>query len=215
VDGRPSFALPRLYAILDVDLAAAAGRAPTDLLAAWLDAGVRLIQLRAKQLASGALLDLAAAATASAHAAGARLIVNDRADIARLVGADGVHLGQDDLRPADVRHLLEPRLAIGLSTHNAGQIAAALAEPIDYLAIGPIFGTQSKARPDPMVGLEAIRLARSLAGTGGVPIVAIGGITLGHAPAALDAGADAVAVIGDLLRGDPAARVRAFLEVLG
>ena len=205
--------LPRLQAILDVETAAAHGWAPSDLARAFLDGGATLIQLRAKQLPSGALLQLAERLVQLAAPFGARLIVNDRTDIAKMARAAGVHLGQDDLAPAIARDILGPDAIVGLSTHTADQIGAATGEPISYLAIGPVYGTPTKETGYAAVGLErvaeAARLARSL------PVVAIGGITLETAPAVIAPGASCVAVISDLLRdGDPTARVRRFLEVL-
>ncbi|HXH07527.1 MAG TPA: thiamine phosphate synthase, partial [Vicinamibacterales bacterium] len=135
----------RLYAILDCGVAAARGWAPLDLLRAFLDGGGRLIQIRAKELSSGALLRLADAAVAVAAPAGAVLIVNDRPDIARLAGAAGVHVGQDDLPVAAVRRVVGDAAIVGLSTHTVEQVAAALQEPVTYVAVGPIFGTATKA----------------------------------------------------------------------
>ncbi len=208
--------LPRLYAILDIDLLAQRRLEPLHVLDAWLDAGVRLIQLRAKRMASGAMLALAETSVERTRAAGATFIVNDRADIATLASADGVHLGQDDLRPADVRRvLLPPPAIVGLSTHNQEQAREACAQPISYLAIGPVFATTSKARPDPVVGLDGVRMAAACAAPHALSIVAIGGITLERAPSVIAAGASSVAVISDLLTDDLSARARAFLDALG
>ncbi|MEO7191254.1 MAG: thiamine phosphate synthase [Vicinamibacterales bacterium] len=207
--------LPRLYAILDVALTHAHGLTPQNLFDIWIDAGVRLIQLRAKSMASGAMLDLADALAERARTAGVTFIVNDRADIARLSGAAGVHVGQGDLTPRDVRPLLPAPALIGLSTHTTVQVTAALTQPIDYLAIGPVFTTLSKQNPDAVVGLSGVRETAAAARERPVPVVAIGGISLETAPDVIDAGADAVAIIGDLLRGDPAQRARAFVSALG
>jgi thiamine-phosphate pyrophosphorylase len=142
------------------------------------------------------------------------VIVNDRVDIARLAGADGVHVGQEDLAPADVRRVAGDRLLVGLSTHTVAQFSDGLASPIDYLAIGPVFTTATKATGYEAVGLQRIRDVSALA-AGRTAIVAIGGITLEDAPSVIAAGARSVAVIGDLLAGgDPAARVRKYLELL-
>jgi thiamine-phosphate pyrophosphorylase len=204
--------LPKLYAILDAELSARRGLDPLHLADVWLEAGVRLFQLRAKRLASGPFFTLASALAERARASGATFIVNDRADIAAASGAAGVHLGQDDLGPADV-NLLQPSLSvIGVSTHSAAQLDAALTQPVTYVAIGPVFPTATKARPDPVVGLEGVRQAVTRAA--GLPVVAIGGITLERAPKVQAAGATSVAVISDLLEGDPARRVRAFLDTL-
>jgi thiamine-phosphate pyrophosphorylase len=207
---------PRLYAILDIDLLEQRRLDPLRVLDVWLDAGVRLIQLRAKTMASGATLVLAETIVERTRAAGARFIVNDRADIATLAGADGVHLGQDDLRPADVRRvLLPPPAIVGLSTHNDTQARDACAQPISYLAIGPVFATTSKARPDPVVGLDGVRMAVACATPHALSVVAIGGITLERAPSVIAAGASSVAIISDLLADDLAARARAFVDALG
>jgi thiamine-phosphate pyrophosphorylase len=204
----------RLYAILDVDICASRGLDSREVFQAWLDAGVRLIQLRAKQMPSGRLLDLAEGFARTARSAGATFIVNDRADIARLAGAAGVHLGQTDLTPADARLVVGESAMVGVSTHNDEQARLTLAEPVDYVAIGPVFSTSSKAQPDPVVGLDGVRRARDIVAPSVRPLVAIGGITLERAKSVIDAGADSIAVISDLLVGDPGARARAFLSRL-
>jgi len=207
--------LPSLNAIVDVDLARREGWNPLDLASAFLDGGARFLQLRAKHAASGELLDLASAVVERVHAAGGLLVVNDRADIARLAGADGVHVGQDALAPAAVRLVTGGLAFVGLSTQTEGQVDAAMGQPIDYLAVGPVFRTTTKATGGDAVGLERVRYAAARAGAQGVPVVAIGGITLDLAPAVIAAGATSVAVIGDLLAtGDPEKRVRAFVERL-
>ncbi|MCC7007561.1 MAG: thiamine phosphate synthase [Acidobacteria bacterium] len=206
--------LPRLYAILDTDTAARYGLASLDLFDGWLRAGIQLVQLRAKTMASGALLDLADAMAARAREAGITLIVNDRADIAALARASGVHVGQDDLAPRDVRQVVGDAALVGVSTHTPAQAAAALETPIDYLAIGPVFATTTKDRPDPIVGLEGVAAAASIARPRGVPVVAIGGITAACARAVLDAGAASVAVAGGLIGPDPERQARAFLRAL-
>ena len=175
-----------------------------DLARVWLDAGVRLFQLRAKTMAGGELLELAGALAADARSAGATFIVNDRADIARLARAAGVHLGQDDLTPAEARDVVGPGAIVGVSTHNETQVRTALDAPVDYLAIGPVFDTGSKDRPDPVVGLDGVRSAAMLTAAREWPLVAIGGITVERAAAVLEAGATSLAVISDLLAGDPA-----------
>jgi thiamine-phosphate pyrophosphorylase len=203
--------LPRLYPILDVDLCRARRLDPLAVLEAFLAGGATLIQLRDKSSSTAGRLALADAVVAKAHAAGARIVVNDRADVARLSGADGVHVGQDDLAVDDVRALLGRDAIVGVSTHDAAQIEAAAATTASYLAVGPIYATQTKETGYSSRGLDLIRLAA----TAGTPVVAIGGITLERAPDAIAAGAAAVAVISDVLTGDdPAARVRLFLERL-
>jgi thiamine-phosphate pyrophosphorylase len=204
-----------LLAIVDADVAARAGWTLVDLASACLAGGATFLQVRAKQAASGWLLDTATAIVERARAAGALVIVNDRADIARLANADGVHVGQDDLGPAAARVLLPAAALVGLSTHTADQIEAALAQPISYLAIGPVFGSSTKATGYDALGLARVRHAASRARTRQLPVVAIGGITLDSAPEILQAGADAVAVISDLLTtGDPEGRVREYLRRL-
>jgi thiamine-phosphate pyrophosphorylase len=207
-----SAALPALYPIVDVDVAAGAGWAPRDLARAYLAGGARLVQLRAKNLSSADFLTLATAIVGDAHQVGARVIINDRADLACLSGADGVHVGQDDLSPADVRRVVGPSMLVGLSTHTEAQIEAALADPISYLAIGPVFPTVTKATGYERVGCEAVRHAAARAATAGLPVVAIGGITLDTAPQVLAAGAHSVAIITDLVTANPEARIRRFLD---
>lgn len=202
--------LPAFYPILDVDVAGARGLDPLTVLGGWLQARVRLVQLRAKRLTGVALLDLADRCARMAAEAGALFIVNDRADVAWLCGAAGVHLGQDDMPPDAARRLLRPSALVGWSTHNDDQLRWAAGLPIDYVAIGPVFGTRSKERPDPVVGIDGVRRAVGLAA--GRPVVAIGGITLETASDVLDAGASSIAVIGDVLHADAAARARAFLQ---
>jgi thiamine-phosphate pyrophosphorylase len=204
----------RLYPILDIDVVRASGREPLDILGAWLDAGVRLAQLRAKTLAAGSFLVFADAMVRRCRPAGARFIVNDRADLAAMAGADGVHVGQDDLRPRAVRSFVGETGWVGLSTHTDAQVDAGCREPVTYLAIGPVFATMTKDRPHPCVALDGVQRAAARAHRAGLPLVAIGGITLATAPAVLNAGADAVAVISDLLVGDPGDRAREYLSAL-
>ena len=145
----------------------------------------------------------------------ARVIINDRADIARLAGADGVHVGQEDLTPATVRAILGDTAIVGRSTHSVEQIDLAVLEPVTYIAVGPVFGTATKATGYEQVGLDMVREAARRASARGLPLVAIGGITLENAISVLQAGAASVAVISDLLAtGDPEARVRAYVERL-
>jgi thiamine-phosphate pyrophosphorylase len=198
---------------VDVDLAVRAGWTPIDLARAVLDGGATLIQLRAKQLSSAAFLDLADAAVRLAHSYHASVIVNDRADIALMSAAAGVHVGQDDLPPSAARRLLGEEALIGFSTHSVAQVERALREPISYVAVGPVFGTRSKDTGYAAVGLELVGSAAQL--TGPLPVVAIGGVTLENAPSVIEAGATAVAVISDLLVGnDPRGRTQAFVQRL-
>lgn len=200
----------RLYPIIDT--LGDPHRTYAALARAVLDAGVRFFQLRVKDQPTGRFVDIAREVKALAARYGAQLIINDRADVAKLVDAAGVHLGQEDL-PADAaRALLGPDKIIGVSTHNVAQAEAAVREGIaDYIGFGPIFGTTSKDQPDPVQGLEGLRLVRSRLR---LPIVAIGGITGETMPAVLAAGADAVAMIGEIVRApNVVERVRTLLAV--
>lgn len=202
-----------LHAIVDVEVAAHAGWAPADLARAYLDGGVQCLQIRAKQLASGPFLQLCDEIVQLAAPFGAAVIVNDRADLARLSGADGVHVGQDDLPPVDARRLMGADAIIGYSTHNVSQIDAAIREPVTYVAVGPVFGTRTKDTGYAAVGLELVSTAARRADR--MPVVAIGGITLENASSVIEAGGAAVAVIADLLAtGDPRGRARAYLQTL-
>jgi thiamine-phosphate pyrophosphorylase len=196
-----------------VDVAAHATWAPLDLARAYLDGGARLLQLRAKHLPSAPFLDLCDELVRMASPYIASIIVNDRADLAALARAAGVHVGQEDLAPADARGLLGPAAIVGFSTHTVAQIEAAIREPISYLAVGPVFGTKTKDTGYSSVGLEMVSIAARLAGA--IPVVAIGGITIDTAESVLRAGATSVAVIGDLLtKGNPQVRVAAYLQRL-
>jgi thiamine-phosphate pyrophosphorylase len=191
-----------------------AGWAPLDLLRAYLDAGATFIQVRAKRLESGAFLELCDAAVSAARPFGAQLIVNDRVDVARMAGAAGVHVGQDDVAPTNARDLLGPDAIVGFSTHSVDQIDAAVREPVSYIAVGPIFGTRSKDTGYHAVGLDLVREAARRSGS--LPIVAIGGITLDTAESVLTAGASSVAIIGDLLAtGNPRSRAASYLRAIG
>jgi len=184
-----------------------------DLARACLDGGATFLQLRAKRASGEWLLDTAAAIVGLG--ADVQLIVNDRADIARLAGAAGVHVGQDDLPPDAARRIVGRERIVGLSTHTTAQVDAAVREPVNYIAIGPVFGTASKATGYDAVGLAMVQQAAARAHARGLQVVAIGGITLDRAEEVVRAGADAVAVISDLLRtGDPRARVREYLDRL-
>ncbi len=155
----PVRSLTPLYAIVDVAVAARTGREPAALAAAFLAGGATTLQVRAKDLASGSFLDLCRAIVGLARPYGASVIVNDRADIALLAGADGVHVGQEDLTPADARALLGPDAIVGLSTHTLAQIEQARREPISYLAVGPVFGTQTKSTGYDAVGVALVEQA--------------------------------------------------------
>ena len=204
---------PALHAMLDVDTAERAGWAPADLARAFLDGGATWIQIRAKQLPSGDFLELCDSVVRSAEAHRATVIVNDRADLALLSGAAGVHVGQDDLTPASVRRLLGPDAIVGYSTHTTDQFDAALLEPVSYIAVGPVFGTSTKETGYEAAGLALVSAAAARAH--GRPLVAIGGITLDRVSGLIAAGASALAVISDLLAtNDPEGRTRAYLQRL-
>ena len=205
--------LPPLYAIVDAGLAARHGWTVPDLAAAFLDGGARLLQLRAPGAASGALEGWCDAVVARAADYGAAVVVNDRADVARLCGAAGVHLGQTDLPVDAARKVVGESALVGLSTHTDEQLGDALRRPVSYAAVGPVFATATKDTGWRPLGLPRVRRAAALADA--VPLVAIGGVTLERAPDVLAAGAASVAVIGDLLAGGaPAARVRAYVDRL-
>jgi thiamine-phosphate pyrophosphorylase len=212
--------LPRLYPIVDYSCFAAAAdpisaiaRFASDLIAA----GATLIQYRDKSPNVVRFLSVARELRRLTQDR-ATLIVNDRLDICLAAGADGVHLGQEDVSPKTarlvfdeaVRNLPANPLLIGYSTHNLQQVEEAGSLPIDYLAVGPVFATASKANPDPVIGLEGVRRARAATAK---PLVAIGGITRSTCLQVRDAGADAVAVISDLMES-PVKAVEEFLRIL-
>lgn len=202
--------LDRLYAIVDVPLCRARRLDPLSILDAFLAGGACLIQLRDKTPSSRDRLALAEAAVARARARRAILIVNDRADIARLSRADGVHVGQDDLPIDAVRAIVGPQAIVGISTHDERQIEAATRSSATYVAVGPIYGTTTKDTGYAARGLGLVRHATA----GAKPVVAIGGITIERALEVRAAGAASVAVVSDLLRGDPEDTVRRFRERL-
>lgn len=187
--------LPRVYPIVDTSALARRGCPFEAAARAMLDAGARILQFRHKNHYSRIVFDQAERIAEQCRTAGAIFIIDDRADIALLLDA-GLHLGQQDLPPADARQIIGPARILGFSTHNEAQLRAAASEPADYIALGPIFATGSKKDPDPTVGLEALQRLRTLETR---PLVAIGGITRQNAEAVLEAGADSVAVISDLL----------------
>jgi thiamine-phosphate pyrophosphorylase len=183
---------------------------PVDLCDAFLAGGARVLQLREKERSSGEFLQLSDILVRRAQTADALIIINDRADIARLSGAAGVHVGQDDLSVADVRKLLSQPAIVGLSTHDDQQVEDAIEQQPTYIAVGPIFGTSTK---DTGYSARGLDLVRSAAGRGR-PVVAIGGLTLDNMLDAVRAGASGIAVISDLLNGDPEARTRGFIARL-
>jgi len=208
----PRVICPPLYGVVDEEACARARRSPAEVATALLGAGVSLLQVRGKRMGAAALLALARQAVQAGPKA--RIIVNDRPDVAVLAGAGGVHVGQEDLAPADARAIVGPERWVGVSTHTPDQARRALDEPIDYLAIGPVFDTTTKRTGYAAVGLATVERVAVLAAPRGVPVVAIGGITLARAPAVLAAGAASVCVITDLLSAEPAARAQAFLQAL-
>ena len=204
------FSFPaRLYPIIDT--LGDPQRSHLDLARAVLAAGTPLLQLRVKHEPTGRFVELARAVKAEADRHGALLLINDRADVAKLVGAGGVHLGQDDLPVHAAREILGPRAIIGFSTHTLAQAEAAAREGLaDYLGFGPIYATSSKDNPDPVQGLDGLRAVRHRVQ---MPLVAIGGITAATMADVLDAGADAVAMIGAIVRAaDVTGTTRALLE---
>lgn len=186
--------LPRVYPILDAATLAASAVALLDVAAALLDGGARILQLRSKQHWSPEHFETAEAIATLCARSNATFIVNDRADVAALLDA-GLHVGQHDLSPGDARRVLGPTRVLGFSTHNPDQLLNANSEPVSYLAFGPVFPTQSKSQPDPVVGLEGLKAARSKTP---FPMVAIGGITRENARAVLETGVDSVAIISDM-----------------
>lgn len=203
---------PVVYPIIDTSLCRERAIDPVALAEACLRGGARLLQLRAgKDDSSASLTLLADQIVAAAHAAGGKVIINDRADIARLTRADGVHVGQTDLPVAAARTIIGRGGVVGLSTHDRDQIDEALAGSANYVAVGPVFLTATKETGYTPRGLDLVRYAANR----GKPIVAIGGITLERTTEVVAAGASALAVISDILVGDdPETRVRAFVERL-
>ena len=186
--------LPRFYPILDTATIDRCGAKIIPAAEALLTAGAKIIQLRHKTHFHRDLYADAERIAVLCADAGATFVINDRVDVAMLLNA-AVHVGQDDLAPSDVRRICKTNPTVGFSTHNEAQLRAAASEPIDYVALGPIFGTASKENPDPQVGLDELRRLKPLAL---VPLVAIGGITRATATAVWSAGADSIAVVGDL-----------------
>lgn len=202
----------RVYPITDTQIS---GISHADQVSLLADGGATFVQLREKNLPALDFHNEAKAALTVARQRGVTLIINDRIDVALALGAPGVHLGQDDLPPEAARKLLGESAIIGYSTHNVSQAIAAATLPVDYIAIGPIFQTSSKANPDPVVGLEGLRAVRKAIGA--MNLVAIGGITHENAASVIDTGADTVAVISSLLSGGSAAisdRYRALSSIL-
>lgn len=206
---------PALYAILDAspEFAGPSKFSILEIAERLADAGVELFQYRDKQGSARKIQEISAALVErlAVAAGGARLIVNDRADVAAIVGAGGVHVGQEDLPVEAARKICGGAVWVGVSTHNLEQLRAADATSADYIAVGPIFATGTKLNPDPVVGLEFLRSARGITRK---PLVAIGGITVESASDVYRAGADSVAVIRDLMAAkDPAGKAREYLRL--
>jgi thiamine-phosphate pyrophosphorylase len=210
--------IPKLYAITDRQWSNCTHE---EIVRMLLDGGASLIQLRDKEASGREMLDQAIACLKLTREAGATLIINDRVDVALTAGADGVHLGQDDLSVDEAREILGEDKIIGVSTHSIDQFRAALETSANYIALGPVFPTLTKENSAPVVGLELVREARKLTDR---PLVAIGGINLGRAPEVIEAGADCVAVISALYplpekvdlgsKPEITMAVRRFLEIL-
>ena len=202
--------LPRLYVILDAALVTVPETECAQKLAA---AGVRWLQYRNKRASARELFKSSIKLVSRLAPLKVSLIVNDRADVAALAGADGVHVGQEDLGVEGAREVVGAEKLLGVSTHNLEQFQRAAASSADYIAVGPIFATGTKSNPDPAVGTEFLRKVRPLTDK---PIVAIGGITLERAPAIIESGADSVAVISDILGApQPGMRARQYIDLLG
>jgi len=201
--------LPRLYAILDASCAPEISSLMA-MAKALSDAGVTLLQYRNK---SGNAREMLEAAEELKRILGTsvKLIMNDRADLAVMADFDGVHVGQDDLSPEGARKVIGPGRWLGVSTHNPEQVRVADSTSADYIAVGPVFATASKVKPDPVIGLEGVGRARALTRK---PLVAIGGITRANCRSVIEAGADSVAVISDLVR-EPGKSAEEFLRILG
>jgi thiamine-phosphate pyrophosphorylase len=186
--------LPKIYPITDTKLS---GISHLEQVKALLAGGARMIQIRDKTLASRGLFGAIEECQILCREFGAKLIVNDRVDIAMALGGDGVHLGQDDLPPAEARKLLGPGAVIGFSTHSVEQAIEAIELPVDYIAAGPIFPTRSKTDPEPVIGREGLGKIREAIGD--FPLVGIGGINLDNCRDVFSAGADSVAMISALV----------------
>jgi thiamine-phosphate pyrophosphorylase len=206
--------LPAFYPIVDTGAALARGLDPVRVATEILDGGARILQFRHKAFLSRQAFLWLEQMAGLARQAGATFVVNDRADLAKLFGAV-LHLGQDDLLPSVARRVVGVDAVVGYSTHNEAQLRAAMEEPADYVALGPIFGTSTKENPDATVGIAELRRVRPIASSR--PLVAIGGITRANALDVRAAGADSLAIIADLFpdNGDIRSRVAEWLRLLG
>ena len=206
--------LPRLYAIVDAGVLTARDLSLKDYASGLRSAGVELVQYRDKTGSPQEVLRGSAVLRAAFAGSGAKLIMNDRADLAVLAEFDGVHVGHLDLSPEDAKRVVGSGRIVGVSTHTEDQVRAAELSCADYIAFGPVFSTGTKLDTEPVVGLEGLRRARALTTK---PLVAIGGINRGNARSVIEAGADSVAVISGLLSpGESVEKVvRDFIEILG
>jgi thiamine-phosphate pyrophosphorylase len=190
----PQCSLPRLYPILDAGLLLRAGLSIEGFARELREAGIRFVQYRDKEATDKVVLERAALLRTIFP--DSCLILNDRVSLVSTARYDGIHVGQEDLSPAQTRAALGPEVLIGVSTHSEDQLRRATSSPADYVAIGPVFATASKLDPDPVVGVEGVRAARGMTTK---PLVAIGGISRSNCAAVIEAGADSVAVISDLI----------------
>jgi thiamine-phosphate pyrophosphorylase len=201
--------LPRLYVILDATLLKISAK---ECAKSVVDAGVRLIQYRNKHASARELFETSRELAEYLNPIGVQFIVNDRADVAVLAGARGVHVGQHDLGVEQTRRVMGEGKWVGISTHCVGQFGSALETSAEYIAVGPIFATGSKQSPDPVVGVGFVRETRAMTDK---PMVAIGGITLERAAEVIEAGADSVAIISDILRAENVGkRARQYVDLL-
>lgn len=202
--------IPEIYPITDTRLS---GISHAEQVEKLIAGGARFIQLRDKYAEPKDFYEAANAALKIAREKNVKIIINDRADIAFALKADGVHLGQDDLPPVEARKLLGETAIIGFSTHTAGQAAEACKFAVDYIAVGPVFGTTTKENPDKKTGIEMIKTVREIVGD--IPLVAIGGITSENFRQVLNAGADSAAVVSDLISDaeNISRKMRDFLRV--
>jgi thiamine-phosphate pyrophosphorylase len=208
----PRCRLPRLYPILDAGLLLRAGLSIETFARELREAGIRFLQYRDKEATDKVVLERAALLRTIFP--DSCLILNDRVSLVSTARYDGIHVGQQDLSPAQARATLGSDVLIGVSTHGEGQLRSAADGPADYVAIGPVFGTASKQDPDPVVGIEGVRVARAITAK---PLVAIGGISRSNCAAVIEAGADSVAVISDLIPrsgGSTGKLVEEFLAAL-
>jgi thiamine-phosphate pyrophosphorylase len=193
---KPSLLVPPLYPILDAGLLRSCGISIEDFASTLRRAGIRFLQYRDKDSADAGVLHQSGLLRGIFPSHDSTLILNDRVHLLESSGFDGVHVGQDDLSAQQARAIIGSSRILGLSTHNEEQLTFARLMPVDYIAIGPVFATRSKANPDPTVGLAGVREARRLTSK---PLIAIGGITPENARLVLDAGADSIALISALL----------------